>query len=446
MICGYLDSFIPPYRLAGWAFCDYRAHLRVRAICGSIVLGEACVDRIRPDLPHLGNNGEVGWLMQVTHSLSLAELANSQVKLVVIDDANQVIGFLSIWQNLLDKIPHRLATAKPTDSLIEDFKACEKTALLILGMHRSGTSALTRIINLLGPTLPAHLLEANFANETGYWESAEVTAIHDEILLLHDSSWDDILPLDVDSLQPIVLDYYKTELTAYLVKEFAAADTFVIKDPRLCKFVPLWLDVLARLNISVKIVIPFRHPVEVAQSLQHRDGFLPGKSFLLWLHYVFDAERHTRRIPRCFVNYAQLLSEHEQVIAQMAEQLMLSWPNDSEAVRAEIAAFINPSQYHQRMASEELKSMRVPDWAAAAYAVLNLLTQGHCRTQDIKNSTGLPRRSTKPTDFTAQFLPTKSELSNTRSITISINLWKSGNRLYCCNNWRKTSPCFPRGK
>src|ERR1700683_4868218 len=63
----------------------------------------------------------------------------------------------------------------------------------ILGMHRSGSSLLTRILNILGVYLgpPQTLLEARPDNPTGFWELAEVNRINDELLSRFGGRWSD---------------------------------------------------------------------------------------------------------------------------------------------------------------------------------------------------------------------------------------------------------------
>jgi hypothetical protein len=85
--------------------------------------------------------------------------------------------------------PSRVRTAKPRASPIR-FDAARR-AVIVLGMHRSGTSALARVISLLGADLPNGLLKQGPENEAGFWESAKLVAIHDELLSSAGSSWDD---------------------------------------------------------------------------------------------------------------------------------------------------------------------------------------------------------------------------------------------------------------
>ena len=71
-----------------------------------------------------------------------------------------------------------------------------RTAILVSGMHRSGTSALTRVLNILGCDLPKTLTKPKSDNVAGFWESRAITDLNDEILASAGSSWDDWLPFD----------------------------------------------------------------------------------------------------------------------------------------------------------------------------------------------------------------------------------------------------------
>src|SRR4029077_1974458 len=77
--------------------------------------------------------------------------------------------------------------------------------------------------------------------------------------------------------------------------EFANATLLILKDPRICRFVPFWLDVLKEMKVAPRIVIPLRSPLEVAHSLKKRNALSLTKGLLLWLRHVLDAEAQTRR-------------------------------------------------------------------------------------------------------------------------------------------------------
>lgn len=257
----------------------------------------------------------------------------------------------------------------------------KKHVILVLGMHRSGTSALTRLINLLGADIAPDLMSANFANQVGYWESIELAKIHDEILLALKSSWDDIVPIDYTKLPADIIQSNKNSLKEYLIRVFDHSNFFVIKDPRLCKLIPLWLEVLNDLAIEVKVIIPFRNPLEVAASLRERDGFSVEKSFLIWLRSILDVEQQTRGLARCFINYAQLLDNTASVLNNITQQCDINWPNDLAQVLTEIQGFINNKYHHQRINSEQLQQATISTWIQQAYSLLTNLTQQEANQQ-----------------------------------------------------------------
>src|SRR5262245_25231518 len=132
-------------------------------------------------------------------------------------------------------------------------------------MHRSGTSPVTRMLNLLGADLATDLLPAKEDNARGFWESRQLVQIHDEILASGQATWDEWTPFDPAWYESPFLDVYRTRLLAYLAREFGASTLFVIKDPRMCRLVRLWREVLGAFRAEVKVVIPVRSPWEVAR-------------------------------------------------------------------------------------------------------------------------------------------------------------------------------------
>ena len=259
-----------------------------------------------------------------------------------------------------------------TKEMIESFREVGKKAVLVLGMHRSGTSALTRVLGLSGMDMAEDLMLANEANALGYWESVELATIHGDILNSLHSSWDDVLPIAEQSFQADSMEQYKILLTDYLVREFSGSSRILIKDPRMCRLLPLWLDVLANLNIQVNVVLIFRHPVEVAKSLYKRDGFSQQKSFLLWIRHVLDAEKYSRGLPRCFVNYAQLLTNPQQAVKSIANlDGIKGMKIDGNAIKA----FVDTQYYHQRITKADLQSAVLSSWLLDLYKVLKTLSE-----------------------------------------------------------------------
>jgi hypothetical protein len=258
------------------------------------------------------------------------------------------------------------------------FKATANTrpsAIVVLGMHRSGTSAITRVINLLGADLPGLLMPPTAANKTGYWESTKLLPIHDEILYSAGSKWDDWRAFNQDWYKSPCVDAYKARILEVLRTDFSESRLFIVKDPRICRFWPLWSDILAEFGADPKIVLSIRHPLEVASSLKHREGFLPAQSLLLWLRHVLDAESSTRNLPRAIVSYDGLMHDWSAVVAAMGSRLQISWPKKSAVTEINIERFLSQEFHHHTNTLQELSAKKeIVDWLKDSYAALRHLS------------------------------------------------------------------------
>ncbi len=236
-------------------------------------------------------------------------------------------------------------------------------------MHRSGTSALTRVLGLRGATLPAEPIAAASDNESGFWEPSEIVNIHEEILKSAGSSWDDVAAFPSSWFASDDAPAYKRRLHAALDRQYGAAPLLVLKDPRLCKLVPLWLSLLAELGITPLFIVATRNPLEVAASLKKRNSFQDSKSLLLWLQHFLAAEWSTREHRRTFIAYEDLLEDWRGAVAKIGQDLQVIWPRESFAVDAEIDGFIAADLQHHKHASTEIFTRpHVAEWLRTAFA------------------------------------------------------------------------------
>lgn len=222
-------------------------------------------------------------------------------------------------------------------------------ALLILGMHRSGTSALTRLINIYGAALPTDLLPANAGNVTGYWEPSAIVRFHDRVLEAAGSQWDDPLEISPTWFATDDARTFSEELAAILAAEFGDATLFVVKDPRTCRLVPLWRQALARIGATPIALLLVRHPLEVETSLQRRDNRPDGSGLALWLQHVISAEADTRDLKRAVLTYDQMLADFRGTIERVETTIGAPLPlRGSAEADAEAARFLDPALRHQR--------------------------------------------------------------------------------------------------
>ena len=252
-----------------------------------------------------------------------------------------------------------------------------KTALLVLGAHRSGTSPLTRVLNLLGADVSARLLPPAPGNALGFWEPADVVRLHDELLASAGTSWDDWRRFDPAWYQSPLAATYTQRLRAWLAQEFRESTLFVIKDPRMCRLFRLWREALSGFDAQIKVVIALRNPVEVARSLESRDHFPPAKSHLLWLRHLLDAVGDTRDVPRCVVSYDGLLRDWRKTVIDLTQRLDLTWPRPLSAVESPIDEFVSARERHHVVEDEEwLDRPDVVDWVKRAYRELASMAAG----------------------------------------------------------------------
>jgi len=191
-------------------------------------------------------------------------------------------------------------------------------AVLVLGMHRSGTSALTRGLEVLGVDLGGNLKPpVPGDNDKGFFEDWALSTINDDLLALRGGQWDSLFA-DAVGEGNRGLGELKLRALSAIETAFGQSDFFGFKDPRTCRTLPFWQDVFARAGVTPFYVIAFRNPKIVADSLQSRESFARERSYYLWLIHTLSAVKHSQGLPRVFVEYDELMTDPERVLNRIA--------------------------------------------------------------------------------------------------------------------------------
>lgn len=252
-----------------------------------------------------------------------------------------------------------------------------RTAIVVLGMHRSGTSAQTRFLNMLGCSLPKTLMGANESNSKGHWESEAIREFNDSLLAEAGSSWSDWRPIHPDWTKSSTYKANKRRARELVGSEFGDAPLFALKDPRICRLAQLWFDVLDEMRIETVVVLPIRNPLEVAASLHKRNDLDPAIGQLLWLRHVLDAEYYSRGRRRVFTRYQDLFENFSGMAARVSSQTQLVWPRSPSAFAADFAGFINPELRHHALETVMLlDDPSQPQWLRHTYAIMETWAQG----------------------------------------------------------------------
>lgn len=231
-----------------------------------------------------------------------------------------------------------------------------KKCLVVLGMHRSGTSAIAGALSKMGIALGTKLLPGNEYNEKGHFENIHIINANNDILDSLYSSWDDLLLLDEEWWQRPNLIPHRNAIKRILHQEFSANELFCIKEPRISIILPFWISILQELNIEPLFIIPLRHPLEVAESLKARDGFSVEKGLLLWMNNVLSIEFFSRPYKRCFVSFDDFLRNPADELHYVFDKLGLVLPENPSQLDTIADGLLDPKLKHHNISDLSLSN------------------------------------------------------------------------------------------
>lgn len=229
---------------------------------------------------------------------------------------------------------------------------------------------MTRVISLLGGALPKKVLGEGCGNEVGHWEPARLARLNEDMLRSVWSRWNDYRALGPAELAALRAKRFPAEISRILSEEYGDQRFIVLKDPRICRFAPLYIDILDALGYEVKFVHVTRNPMAVAASLEKRNAIPPAFSILIWLRHVLDAEAATRGRPRVFASYESLMDDSRAAAGRIKTQLGLI-VREPDRADAAIESFLDKArQRHESDLDALLSNEWMPLWLKDAYVSL----------------------------------------------------------------------------
>jgi hypothetical protein len=248
----------------------------------------------------------------------------------------------------------------------QDGTAKRPTILFVLGMGRSGTSALTRVISLSGVALPPGMMGADASNPRGYWEPRAALQINEKFLYRHGSSYfDPTLRLQREgALSDAETAAFIAEIRAYF-ESLPSAPVVVVKVLHISVLASMWFEAARQAGFDVAAVIAVRDPQEVVASLAKFMKASPPLTGGLWLKYNLLAERDTRGMPRVFVDYTNFLEDWRREIKRISCAL----PIDLDPDEAAISEFLDQGLRRQRECGPVTEPFG-SDWLSVSYAAL----------------------------------------------------------------------------
>jgi hypothetical protein len=247
-----------------------------------------------------------------------------------------------------------------------------RIGILVLGMHRAGTSLLGQSLGAVGCSPPRTLIGPSANNEGGYWESRLIQSFNDELLTASGSSWDDWQPVPDPAAQQEAAEARLAGARSLIEREFGDAALFVLKEPRICRLVPFWLKAME--GIDIRVILALRNPLEVAASLARRNGIEPGLAHLMWLSHMLEAEAATRGLPRVVAGYDALLADWQGAMRQIGTALKIDWPGPAgDSGQGPLAS--EALRHHRHSQADLAKAAGLPGGLVRAQAILQQWSQ-----------------------------------------------------------------------
>jgi hypothetical protein len=226
--------------------------------------------------------------------------------------------------------------------------------IVVLGMHRSGTSAITRALQTMSVELGESLMPPNpDVNARGFWEDLDINALNNQMLQTVGSDWHRLAALTKTQLESLRAAGFVMHAVELLRAKTASAPVFGFKDPRTCKLLPIWQEALALCDLAAGYVIAVRHPMSVADSLAARDGFHRTKSYLLWLEHTLLSLRSTQGCARVLIDYDALIADPDREVSRMSKTFALGV--DSAELESFKKNFLSENLRHASHPVEEIE-------------------------------------------------------------------------------------------
>jgi hypothetical protein len=210
-------------------------------------------------------------------------------------------------------LPHNPARAlseshRPGSAREEAAETLTAPAIVIAGMHRSGTSLIASAFQLAGVNLGDRLIGRNRSNRRGHFEDIEFEEFHEGVLRRVDKNHLTVTQADV-----LQMTAEEVERAKALIVRRRERPLWGWKDPRTCLFLDFWHSLLT----NPRYVFVYRHPLEIVLSLFRRrmDGEIvevvtdPLTAIQTWVTYtqaMFDFYR--RHQTQCVLGHVHAMA------------------------------------------------------------------------------------------------------------------------------------------
>ena len=200
----------------------------------------------------------------------------------------------------------------------------KKKLIVVLGMHRSGTSAVMNALTCMGVSLGEELLPPGVDNPKGFFEDKSFNSLNIEMLEKIGQHWFSLSLVTDDDVNYLVSLGYLDKAIELLNEKISNSHVFGFKDPRVSKLLKFWKLVFARTECQVEYVLCLRHPLSVANSLLKRNKTPIAKGYWLWLSYNLAVISELEDGRFFALDYDELMEQPNEKIVALAKYLNLA--------------------------------------------------------------------------------------------------------------------------
>ena len=212
--------------------------------------------------------------------------------------------------------------------------------LVVLGVPRSGTSAIARALKVFGASFGQDLIEAKQnINDKGFWEDKAVLNLNEDILRALNTSWSNLKPITKGCFDSDDFTKFKVEAESLIKDKVRNGRIFALKEPRITRLLPFWEMIFESCDISVSYVVALRHPSDVLNSFVRQENvmvrsidIIPSNVYLIWLSYLVSTiPLFLSKSDVMVVSYNDLLNDPQGIVFSLSRKLNID-VNETELV------------------------------------------------------------------------------------------------------------------
>jgi hypothetical protein len=246
---------------------------------------------------------------------------------------------------------------------------------VVLGMHRSGTSVMTRALELMGAGFGDNLLPpVPGVNPKGFFEDMQIIYLNDRLLETVNADWLNSCDTSAIDWPTLIQGEWGDVARRYLETQMSCHPLYCFKDPRTARTLPFWKAIFAQLNVDPIFVIAHRNPMSIAASLENRDKIPPLKSYWLWIEHHLAALQETEGFPRLVVGYERMLADPKREVYRIARLFGVGTPSPEMMEEFE-RGFLDESLAHSSLEEVPVLDDEAPAVAQKLYVLSHRLAR-----------------------------------------------------------------------